>query len=164
MDEQIAPHLKGYRGDGPVRIGNAAALQAQHDTYGSIILAAMPMFFDRRLPQPGDEALFRCSSRSAPRPSELALKPDAGIWEFRGRQQRAHPFRRDVLGRHQPACGDRRSALSLPDRAAHWNGEADQSACRADGKGLEREAQGFHRGVSIPTTSMPACCCCPSSG
>ena len=59
MDETIAPHLKGYRGDGPVRIGNAAAEQAQHDTYGSIILAAMPMFFDRRLPRLGDEALFR---------------------------------------------------------------------------------------------------------
>ena len=39
MDERIAPNLKGFRGDGPVRIGNAASEQAQHDTYGSIILA-----------------------------------------------------------------------------------------------------------------------------
>src|SRR5205823_6128516 len=59
MDEWEATNLAGYRGDGPVRVGNAAAAQAQHDTYGSIILAAMPMFFDRRLPRQGDESLVR---------------------------------------------------------------------------------------------------------
>ena len=58
MDEIIAPSLKGYRNDGPVRVGNAAAQQTQHDTFGSIILAAMPMFFDRRLPRQGNEGLF----------------------------------------------------------------------------------------------------------
>src|SRR5262249_61006988 len=59
MDEKTARELKGYRGDGPVRIGNAAAEQVQNDTYGSIILAAMPMFYDRRLPRLRDEGLFR---------------------------------------------------------------------------------------------------------
>src|SRR5690606_14036660 len=39
MEEEIAPRLAGYRGHGPVRVGNAAALQPQNDTYGSIILA-----------------------------------------------------------------------------------------------------------------------------
>jgi len=53
MNEWTAEKLKGYRGDGPVRMGNAAVEQTQHDSYGSIILAAMPMFFDRRLPRPG---------------------------------------------------------------------------------------------------------------
>ena len=58
MDETIAENLKGYQNDGPVRVGNAAVGQTQHDTYGSIILAAMPMFFDRRLPRQGDKGLF----------------------------------------------------------------------------------------------------------
>ncbi|MGA2127512.1 MAG: glycoside hydrolase family 15 protein, partial [Xanthobacteraceae bacterium] len=87
MDEVIAPHLDGYRRDGPVRIGNQAAEQAQHDTYGSLILAAMPMFFDRRLPRPGDEPLFRLLESLGHKAARLALEPDAGIWEYRGRQR-----------------------------------------------------------------------------
>src|SRR5271167_684307 len=58
MEEKIAENLTGYRDNAPVRIGNAAADQVQHDTYGSIILAATPMFFDRRLPRPADAGLF----------------------------------------------------------------------------------------------------------
>src|SRR4029077_21261299 len=61
--------------------------QAQHDTYGSVILAAMPMFFDRRLPRPGDEGLFRLMETLGNRPAKKSLEPDAGIWEYRGRQR-----------------------------------------------------------------------------
>ena len=39
IHERTAPDLQGYRGDGPVRIGNAAVNQVQHDAYGSVILA-----------------------------------------------------------------------------------------------------------------------------
>ena len=110
MEEWIAPNLKGYRGDGPVRVGNAAAVQAQHDTYGSIILATMPMFFDRRLPTLGDETLFRLletmgESRQASR--ARARCRHLGISRA---QPRPHPFGRDVLGRMQPARGDRPDA------------------------------------------------------
>jgi hypothetical protein len=87
MDEQIAENLKGYRGDGPVRIGNAAAGQVQHDTYGSIILAAMPMFFDRRLPRPRDTGLFHLLERLGVIAEKSALEPDAGIWEYRCRMR-----------------------------------------------------------------------------
>ena len=38
LEERTAPSLFGYGGDGPVRIGNAAVNQTQHDVYGSIIM------------------------------------------------------------------------------------------------------------------------------
>src|SRR6202167_1072888 len=87
IEERVAPNLEGYRGDGPVRIGNAAVDQIQHDAYGSVILAAMPMFFDRRLPPPGDVGLFQMLETLGERARRKALEPDAGIWEYRGRQR-----------------------------------------------------------------------------
>src|SRR5207237_909630 len=59
LAERMAPNLKGYQGHGPVRVGNAAVEQVQHDAYGSVILAATPMFYDNRLPNPAGEPEFR---------------------------------------------------------------------------------------------------------
>jgi GH15 family glucan-1,4-alpha-glucosidase len=85
LDEQVAPALAGFRGMGPVRIGNAAALQRQNDVYGSVVLAVAQMFFDRRLPHGGGESLLGLLERLGRRAVETAFEPDAGIWEFRGR-------------------------------------------------------------------------------
>jgi GH15 family glucan-1,4-alpha-glucosidase len=123
LDEREMSGLKGYRGDGPVRIGNAAVAQNQHDTYGSVILAATPMFFDRRLPRMGDENLFRRLEPLGEWCVKLAFMPDAGIWEYRGRK-RIHTHsvsmcwagcqRLEAIARH----------LGLADRAAYWGEQA----------------------------------------
>jgi len=124
MDEVVAPNLDGYRRDGPVRIGNQAAEQAQHDTYGSLILAAMPMFFDRRLPRPGDEPLFRLLESLGHKAAALALEPDAGIWEYRGRQRvHTHSTAMCWAGCHRLAAIAKR--LGFDDRVAYWNSIAD---------------------------------------
>jgi GH15 family glucan-1,4-alpha-glucosidase len=125
MDERIAPHLQGYLGDGPVRIGNAAVLQDQNDTYGSIILAAMPMFFDLRLPRPGDEALFRLLETLGEKAAELALQPDSGLWEFRGRRQ-VHTHSAAMCWAGISRLGAIAARLNFPDRAAYWNAIADR--------------------------------------
>jgi GH15 family glucan-1,4-alpha-glucosidase len=124
MTEWIAERLPGFCGHGPVRIGNAAEGQAQNDVYGSVILAAMPMFFDRRLPKPGDEALFGLLDRLAGKAAELALEPDAGIWEFRGRK-RVHTHSASMCWAGVSRVGAIATRLNLPDRAAHWNGIAE---------------------------------------
>lgn len=125
MDERIAPDLKGFRGDGPVRIGNAAAAQAQHDTYGSIILAAMPMFFDRRLPNMGDEKLFRLLEVLGRKAEHLALTPDAGIWEYRGRQRvHTHSVAMCWAGLNRLAAIATR--LGFDANANQWNAAADR--------------------------------------
>ncbi len=125
MDEWVSDKLKGYRGDGPVRFGNAAAVQAQHDTYGSIILAAMPKFFDRRLPRMGDEALFGLLETLGHKAERYALTPDAGIWEYRGRQRvHTHSVAMCWAGCNRLAAIA--ETLGLRERCTYWNDVADR--------------------------------------
>jgi GH15 family glucan-1,4-alpha-glucosidase len=91
LDELVVPALPGYRGMGPVRVGNQAYLQVQHDVYGSAIVAATHVFFDRRLARVGDEVLFRRLEHLGERALAMHDQPDAGLWELRG-TARVHTF------------------------------------------------------------------------
>jgi len=119
LDEREAPALAGFGGDGPVRVGNAAWAQDQHDVYGSIIMAAAPMFFDRRLPRPGDEALFRLLEPIGEQAAKFALKPDAGIWEYRGRT-RVHTHSAAMCWAGCQRLEAIANHLGLTDRAQYW--------------------------------------------
>jgi GH15 family glucan-1,4-alpha-glucosidase len=123
LEERVAPALAGYRGDGPVRIGNAAWAQDQHDVYGSVILAATPMFFDRRLPRPGDAALFRLIEPLGEQAAKRATVPDAGIWEYRGRT-RVHTYSAAMCAAGCQRLEAIAGHLGLSDRAHYWGGIA----------------------------------------
>jgi GH15 family glucan-1,4-alpha-glucosidase len=125
LEEVEALALKGYQNSGPVRIGNAAADQVQNDTYGSVIMAALPMFYDRRLPRPGNEHLFHLLERLGGRAAELALEPDAGIWEYRGRS-RIHSNSAAMCWAGVSRVGAIAAHLGLTDRARHWNALAEK--------------------------------------
>jgi len=84
LTEFEVPALAGYRGMGPVRIGNQAYQQVQHDVYGSAILAATHIFFDQRMTRRGDEALFRHLEPLGEQARRCYDQPDAGLWELRG--------------------------------------------------------------------------------
>ena len=91
LDESVIDHLPGYRGMGPVRVGNQAFEQVQNDVYGAVILASTQYFFDTRLRDRADPGTFERLEALGHRAAELYDKPDAGIWEYRGRQ-RVHTF------------------------------------------------------------------------
>jgi len=119
LDETTAPNLKGFCGQGPVRIGNLAATQTQHDVYGSVVLGAAQMFVDERLPKRGDAALFAHLEKLGEQARRVAFEPDAGIWEYRGRA-RVHTYSAALCW---AAC-DRLSGiarrLGLDERARYW--------------------------------------------
>lgn len=119
LEERTAPALAGYKADGPVRIGNAAVNQSQHDVYGSIIMAATPMFFDRRLPRPGDAALFHTIEPLGELAARRAFEPDSGIWEYRGRK-RIHTHSAAMCWAGCQRLQAIANHLNLPQRATYW--------------------------------------------
>jgi GH15 family glucan-1,4-alpha-glucosidase len=85
LSEHTVDHLPGYRGMGPVRVGNQAHEHFQHDTYGNLILGAAPAFFDNRLFMRPGAADFARLEILGERAFHLHDRPDAGLWELRSR-------------------------------------------------------------------------------
>lgn len=73
----------GYGGEGPVRVGNGAALHRQHDIYGETVLALAPVFLDERFREDRSAASLDLLVRLAKKAVLVAGSPDAGIWEYR---------------------------------------------------------------------------------
>ncbi|WP_049926938.1 glycoside hydrolase family 15 protein [Halopiger goleimassiliensis] len=81
LSERELEHFEGYRGSSPVRIGNEAAEQRQHDVYGELLLAVDEMHRHGR--QLTDEEWDRIRD-IVDYVREIWDEPDAGIWEVRG--------------------------------------------------------------------------------
>lgn len=84
LHEEILDHLSGYLGSKPVRIGNAAYHQEQHDIYGILLdVVYQDIEERRRTPEKLDQVWTRVRSviRSV---AERWQEPDKGIWEIRG--------------------------------------------------------------------------------
>jgi GH15 family glucan-1,4-alpha-glucosidase len=75
------PHLAGFRGSRPVRIGNGAYNQQQSDVYGVVMLAAYSY-------AASGGSIDRASGRMLAGLGKVIRKtwrdPDSGIWEIRG--------------------------------------------------------------------------------
>ncbi|MDD5287193.1 MAG: glycoside hydrolase family 15 protein, partial [Desulfuromonadaceae bacterium] len=140
--EQIVDTLPGYRGMGPVRVGNQAFEQVQHDVYGSAILAVTHVFFDRRLIFSGDNALFHRLELLGETAIQVFDQPDAGLWELRG-TARVHTFSSVMCW---AAC-DRLSLiadrLGASEKAAYWRDHADRIYTIIYRRGWNEQKQTF---------------------
>ncbi|MGI9246290.1 MAG: glycoside hydrolase family 15 protein, partial [Steroidobacteraceae bacterium] len=124
VTEWIATGLPGYRGMGPVRVGNLAYLQRQNDVYGAVVLAAAQAFFDQRLAAPGDIGLFERLERLGEQAWAAYAQPDAGPWEFRG-IERTHTFSAAMCWAGCDRLYRIARLLSLEGRAGHWGRRAN---------------------------------------
>jgi GH15 family glucan-1,4-alpha-glucosidase len=125
LTETIAEALAGYRGMGPVRVGNAAYRQVQNDVYGSMVLAAIHLFFDQRLlRKPANEELYDQLEFIGKRAVEAFDQPDAGPWELRGSAS-VHTFSAMMCW---AAC-DRLKRIARimgrTDRTEYWSDRAE---------------------------------------
>jgi GH15 family glucan-1,4-alpha-glucosidase len=123
LEERVAERLAGYRGMGPVRVGNQAYEQVQHDAYGQIVLSNVQGFFDDRLFRKSGEEDFRSLERVGERAWELYDKPDAGLWELRTRQS-VHTYSAAMCWAACDRLANAAEALGLHDRRTLWSERA----------------------------------------
>ncbi|MEZ5815889.1 MAG: glycoside hydrolase family 15 protein [Hyphomicrobiaceae bacterium] len=155
LEERIIPELPGYRGSGPVRIGNQAYTQMQHDTYGNIILGAAQAFFDKRLfMSPGIEEFERLEVVGE-QAWLLYDKPDAGMWELRTRM-RPHTSSAIMSWAGCDRLSKVAAHLGLRERTQLWRERADavKAAIVARSWSTERNAfvesfEGRHLDASV---------------
>lgn len=123
LDERAAPALSGYRGMGPVRVGNAAHTQIQNDTYGAIVLASTQLFFDLRLAAQSNDSLFSSLEHLGRRAIAVFDKPDAGPWELRSLSG-VHTFSSVMCWAACDRLARIAAVLGLVERSAWWSERA----------------------------------------
>ena len=125
LTERIVPGLQGYRGMGPVRVGNDAFRQTQNDSYGATILAATQSFFDERLVDHRGAREFEWLETLGDRAIASFDKPDAGLWEYRARSE-VHTYSSVMCWAACDRLARIASRLAMPQRASHWAAHAAQ--------------------------------------
>ncbi|MFM9883578.1 MAG: glycoside hydrolase family 15 protein [Burkholderiales bacterium] len=123
LPERMIQTLTGYRGNGPVRVGNQAYEHHQHDVYGNVVLAATQAFFDRRLTRLADVSDFQRLEWVGEQAVALHDRPDAGMWELRTRAA-THTSSSLMCWAATDRLAKIAVHLGLADRAAYWTGHA----------------------------------------
>jgi len=131
LTEWEAPGLTGYRGMGPVRVGNQAYDQVQHDAYGQIILSNAQAFFDHRLFRMAGIADFEALEPIGDRAWERYDQPDAGLWELRTKSH-VHTYSAAMCWAACDRLATAAAVLDLPARAAFWQDRADRMRARIE--------------------------------
>jgi GH15 family glucan-1,4-alpha-glucosidase len=142
LTERVEEGLPGYRGMGPVRVGNQAHEHLQHDVYGQIVLSSSHAFFDERLLRPPDRSDFEALERQGERAFALHDTPDAGLWELRTRAA-VHTYSAAMCWAACDRLGNVAERLGLSDRAKLWNGRAEQIRAAIEAKAWNAEAGRF---------------------
>ena len=125
LEERIEEGLPGYRGMGPVRVGNQAYGQVQHDAYGQIILCNVQAFFDSRLFRMAGVEDFLALEPVGDLAWEVHDKPDAGLWELRTRQS-VHTYSAAMCWAACDRLANAAHRLGLAERATFWQDRADK--------------------------------------
>jgi GH15 family glucan-1,4-alpha-glucosidase len=81
LEEQVLEHLSGYEHSRPVRIGNGAYNQDQHDVWGAVLDS---IYLHTRSRDQLPDRLWPIIKRQVESALASWREPDRGIWEVRG--------------------------------------------------------------------------------
>jgi GH15 family glucan-1,4-alpha-glucosidase len=142
LTEYIMEHLPGYRGMGPVRVGNQAQEHFQHDVYGNILLGAAQAFHDHRLLKRAGRAEFAHMEAVGEQAFKIYDKPDAGMWELRTRA-RIHTSSALMSWAACDRLAKIAATLGLPERIRYWRERADVIRARILKESWSEQRQAF---------------------
>jgi len=114
LSERELPHLAGWRGSRPVRVGNGAWNQVQIDIYGELLDAVAHLKDQIGAP---DESTCAFLADVADAAAAAWSQPDSGIWEGRG-EPRHHLYSKLMCW----------VALDRAVRLAEWSDRAERAA------------------------------------
>jgi GH15 family glucan-1,4-alpha-glucosidase len=124
LTETFAEALEGYRGMGPVRVGNAAWHQIQNDAYGQIVMPNVQAFYDRRLLRMANRDDFESLEKVGEMAWKVHDQPDAGLWELRTRTA-VHTYSAVMSWAACDRLANAAQGLGLIERQAFWTDRAD---------------------------------------
>lgn len=142
LPESVLDHLPGYRGMGPVRVGNQAAEHFQHDVYGNVVLGAAQAFHDARLLHRAGPAEFEHLEAVGEQAVRVFDQPDAGMWELRTRA-RIHTSSALMCWAACDRLAKIAHTLQLSDRAGYWSLHAKRLRERILAESWSEERQAF---------------------
>jgi len=157
LTEQTLDHLSGYGGARPVRTGNSAWDQRQHDVWG-MLLDAIDVQFRRNAAQiPGP--LWEGLAGFVEAALEHWRDPDQGISEVRGEPKH---FTASKVMCWVAASRGANLAFQRDDheRAKRWQAAAEEIRAEVLEKAYPSGA--CSASIARPTTWTPRCCSCCS--
>lgn len=116
------PELEGYRGSSPVRWGNKAAGQRQHDAYGEILDCAYEWGIQGGPLEPG---LWDQLVELVEKARQRWDQPDHGIWEIRS-PGRVFTYSAAMCQVALDRAAKMAERLELPGDIPGWRAQADQ--------------------------------------
>jgi len=81
LDERTLTHLTGFEGAWPVRVGNAAYNQRQHDVWGAVLDS---VYLHTKSREQLPSSIWPMLKRQVDEAAAHWEEPDRGIWEVRG--------------------------------------------------------------------------------
>ncbi|MCW2812141.1 MAG: glucoamylase [Friedmanniella sp.] len=122
LTETELDHLPGYANSRPVRIGNAAYAQRQHDVWGALLDS---VYLHSRAADHLDGRIWPILDMQVNEALKYWRDPDAGIWEVRGELQ--HFTSSKIMCWVAVDRGAKLAVMSgEPDRAAEWAAAAEE--------------------------------------
>ena len=133
LTEETLPHLAGYEGSRPVRIGNAAWNQNQHDVWGALIDS---VYLNLKAGEYMAPDFLADVEVQVERAIQSWREPDRGLWEVRGEPK--HFTSSKIMCWVALDRGARLAeAMDEPELAAKWQGVADEVRADVMAKGVD---------------------------